>query len=363
MSRAVAFALACVIVLASRASAHDPITTKVTWSREISRIVERRCAGCHRPEGVAPMALTTYEQARPWLKAIKTEVVSRRMPKWPAARGIGDFDNDRSLSPFEIELIAAWIDGGAPKGDASAARLATSESRSLRIDRQLRLSARQSAPAGEQRTISVTTPDKRDRWISGWRFRPNDPAIVQAEIKLHTGRLLGTWVPPEDGTSFPPGAGILLPARSVVDVTVWYRSAQAQQDFPVGLPQKGPELGLALSSTQPLREVREIAASCGTSTLGDTGEIFAVRPVATHAKASVGIAVRTPDGPPQALTWVREFDPQYQLTYRLRAPVPVRADARIEVASSDPSCRAYVQYVRQPPTSTTNGTVTTAPRR
>ncbi len=37
------------------------------------------------------------------------------MPKWSAARGYGDFANDPSLSPFEIALIAAWVDGGAPE--------------------------------------------------------------------------------------------------------------------------------------------------------------------------------------------------------------------------------------------------------
>jgi len=50
--------------------------------------------------------------------------MTRRMPKWAAARGYGDFANDPSLSPFEIALIAAWVDGGAPettKGTAIAA--------------------------------------------------------------------------------------------------------------------------------------------------------------------------------------------------------------------------------------------------
>jgi hypothetical protein len=42
-------------------------------------------------------------------------VLTRRMPKWSAARGYGDFANDPSLSPFEIALIAAWVDGGAPE--------------------------------------------------------------------------------------------------------------------------------------------------------------------------------------------------------------------------------------------------------
>src|SRR5918999_1436471 len=109
--------LAGVALLGSGTRAHDPITTKVTWSGEIARIVEARCVGCHAPDGRAPMALTTWEEARPWAKAIKEEVLTRRMPKWHAARGYGDFSNDPSLSPFEIALIAAWADGGAPKGE------------------------------------------------------------------------------------------------------------------------------------------------------------------------------------------------------------------------------------------------------
>jgi hypothetical protein len=98
------------------AHAHDRITTRVTWNGDIARIVEARCVGCHSPEGRGPMSLVTYEAARPWAKAIKEEVMTRRMPKWHAARGYGDFKNDPSLSSFEIALITAWADGGAPKG-------------------------------------------------------------------------------------------------------------------------------------------------------------------------------------------------------------------------------------------------------
>jgi len=96
--------------------AHDHITTRVTWNGEISRIVEARCVTCHSPDGRGPMALTTYEEARPWARAIKEEVMTRRMPKWHAVRGYGDFSNDPSLSAFEISLVAAWVDGGAPRG-------------------------------------------------------------------------------------------------------------------------------------------------------------------------------------------------------------------------------------------------------
>jgi hypothetical protein len=95
---------------------HDPITTKITWTQEISRIVYKRCAGCHRPGGKA-MSLITYEDARPWAKAIRDEVSSRRMPPWGAVAGIGDFAGDPSLSTPEIDMLVAWVEGGAPEGD------------------------------------------------------------------------------------------------------------------------------------------------------------------------------------------------------------------------------------------------------
>jgi mono/diheme cytochrome c family protein len=111
-----------VAALSVRAGAHDRITTKVTWDREISPIVQARCAGCHSPRGRSTIPLTTYQEARPWAAAIKEEVLTRRMPLWNAARGYGAFANDPSLSPFEIALIAAWVDGGAPEtGDKARA--------------------------------------------------------------------------------------------------------------------------------------------------------------------------------------------------------------------------------------------------
>jgi hypothetical protein len=102
---------------ACAAFAHDPITTKLTWSREVSRIVYKHCANCHRDGGSA-MSLLNYQDARPWAKAIKEEVLGRRMPPWGAVKGFGDFSNDISLSQEELDLVAQWVEGGAPEGDS-----------------------------------------------------------------------------------------------------------------------------------------------------------------------------------------------------------------------------------------------------
>ena len=108
------------LLLAARVGLpHDIITTKLTWNREISRIVYKRCASCHR-DGGAAMSLMTYDDARPWAKDIRDQVVARTMPPWGAVKGVGSFQNDPSLTEVEIQMLVAWVEGGAPKGDDDA---------------------------------------------------------------------------------------------------------------------------------------------------------------------------------------------------------------------------------------------------
>jgi hypothetical protein len=112
MFRAAVLTIACAAV----AGAHDVITTKITWSKEMSRLVYKRCAMCHR-EGGSSFSLMTYDESRPWAKAIKEEALERRMPPWEAVKGFGDFKDDRGLTEEELEVISDWVEGGAPEGN------------------------------------------------------------------------------------------------------------------------------------------------------------------------------------------------------------------------------------------------------
>jgi hypothetical protein len=95
----------------------------VTFTRHIAPILQRSCQNCHRPDGVAPMPLITYEDVRPWARAIKTRTgIGPRagvMPPWYVEKNIGiqKYQNDPSLSDDEIAMIAKWADGGAPRGN------------------------------------------------------------------------------------------------------------------------------------------------------------------------------------------------------------------------------------------------------
>src|SRR5687767_5547768 len=95
----------------------------VTFTKHIAPILQRSCQRCHRPDGGAPMALITYEQVRPWARAIKTRTgLGPRagvMPPWFVEKNIGiqGFKHDPSLSDTEIAMIARWADSGAPRGN------------------------------------------------------------------------------------------------------------------------------------------------------------------------------------------------------------------------------------------------------
>jgi mono/diheme cytochrome c family protein len=95
----------------------------VTFTRDIAPILQRSCQQCHRPDSVAPMSLITYEDARPYARAMKLRTGLRNkpgvMPPWYIEKNVGiqQYKDDNSLNEEEIEKIAAWADNGAPRGN------------------------------------------------------------------------------------------------------------------------------------------------------------------------------------------------------------------------------------------------------
>jgi hypothetical protein len=91
---------------------------KVTFTKDVAPILYAKCVTCHRAGEMAPMALVNYKEVRPWARSIREKVVSRDMPPWYADPNHGQWANDASLSPAQIETIRAWVDGGAVEGAA-----------------------------------------------------------------------------------------------------------------------------------------------------------------------------------------------------------------------------------------------------
>ena len=112
----------CAIVIGRSGAADGQYAAKAaddvpTFTRDVAPIVYKNCAGCHRPGEIAPMSLLTYEDARPWAKAMRDEVSDGTMPPWHADAPHGTFLNERVLTGTEKDTIRKWANGGAPKGD------------------------------------------------------------------------------------------------------------------------------------------------------------------------------------------------------------------------------------------------------
>ena len=109
--------------VAPAAAAQTAAGDEVTFSRDIAPILQRSCQKCHRPDAIAPMSLISYQEVRPWARAIRNRTGLRDkpgvMPPWFIEKDIGiqAFKDDPSLSDEEIRLIATWVDNGAPEGD------------------------------------------------------------------------------------------------------------------------------------------------------------------------------------------------------------------------------------------------------
>ena len=91
---------------------------RATFTKDVAPILQQHCQACHRPGEAGPFSLLTYQQARPWAKAIKEAVLLKKMPPWFADPHYGKFSNDRSLAQSDVDTLVAWADGGAPEGDA-----------------------------------------------------------------------------------------------------------------------------------------------------------------------------------------------------------------------------------------------------
>ena len=200
------------------ARGHDVFTTKLTWSREVSRMVFQRCGSCHRREGKA-FSLLTYAEARPWAKAMQEEVLRRRMPPWNAVKGFGEFRNDRGLSEEEIHLLADWVEGGAPEGNpemlpalpkASTAPSGNFEGTrialrgSLRLGKTLELAAISLGmlDPGKSFKLVAEMPDGSRTpllWIEGYASTANQLYELRDPLRLATGTRIVAY--PEAGVT------------------------------------------------------------------------------------------------------------------------------------------------------------------
>jgi len=178
----------------------------VTFSKHIAPLLQRSCQKCHRPGSIAPMSLLTWEDARPYARAMKfkTSLGPKPgvMPPWFIEKNVGiqEFKNDPSLSDEEIALIAAWADGGAPEGNPAdlPPPITWSDGTAWEIGepdlvvKSPTFSIAPSAPDWFGDIGSVPTGINEDRYIAAYQIREinnsrDQPQVVETAAKNTAG--------------------------------------------------------------------------------------------------------------------------------------------------------------------------------
>jgi len=130
------------------------------------------------------MSFLTYDSTRPWAKAIKTAVLTKKMPPWYADPHYGKFSNDRSLSQAEIDTLVSWADNGAQAGSPKDAPKPIDWVEGWRIgkpDMVISMPVAFSVPASgtiDYQYIVIPTGFTEDKYVQLAEARPGDPQVV-----------------------------------------------------------------------------------------------------------------------------------------------------------------------------------------
>jgi hypothetical protein len=319
------------LVTPAQPAAHDPITTKITFAREIRAILAARCAVCHAPGGPAPMALTTYEDVRPWARAIKDQVLTRRMPAWHAARGFGAFRNDPSLTPMEMAMIVSWVDGGLPRGANGA-----NSANGAKGAKGAGAKGAKGAPFRVGASASEGTVRVAARWVSGWSFEPGDPLITSAAFSDADGAVVGTWVAGDEAVMLPPNSAIRITSPLRVSLR-----RRPPADYEAPYKARASVLRLVTRDQAPARRVWTEQVNCGAPRTGRAADLIGVRPVLTDGGAA-RIWLERPGAPKTIIGWFRNFDSRFPRTYWLTRPADLPIEARLQ---GDATCQAQLTVV------------------
>ncbi|MEO5895524.1 MAG: cytochrome c [Vicinamibacterales bacterium] len=343
----------------------DPVSSSVTFNREIVRILDRKCVICHAPGGVA-MSLVTYRDVRPWARAIREEVVEQRMPPWGAAQGYIGLANDPGLNARELAMILTWVDGGLPRGqERDLPRPSPARETPPAADHVVRLPL-QRIPAGQEHVIRTVTVDPK---LSGSRklqridFRPGDRqvlrsafvSVVVARGSVRERLWAGAWTPWQM-TAPPAGSVIQVPAGAHFEVELHYRGGEADlqdvsslelffagHDASASLSQLAIDTGTPSTGRNP--------RATGSNTLRSSSHLWAIVPripssgqasdahdPAAH-KTTLEVTARRPDGLVQVLLWVPRYRPDWPTPYVLREPVTLLPGTTINVTTTGVSSR------------------------
>jgi hypothetical protein len=376
------------LLLAGAAWAADSAPPTVTFNKDVLPILQKNCQVCHRPGEIGPMPLISYEGTRPWAKAIKGAVVARKMPPWFADPKYGHFTNDRRLSDRDVRKIVAWVDAGAPEGDAKdkPSPIAWTDGWNIQPDSIFQMPDPYTIPpTGVLDYIYIVIPTgfTRDMWVTAAEVRPSARSVVHHVIAvvrppgslwMKDAKPLVPYIAPKQSTEGEPDAndpgsepvnmsyellaayspGIqpqrfdidhsakLIPAGSDIVLQVHYTpngKTSVQDQTRVGItfakepPPKRFFSAVANASHWAIPPGDPNYEAHGSITFGEPVELVFIQPHMHLRGKDMTIRLVYPAGQSETLLSVPHYDFNWQIIYYLAKPLQLPKGARVEVTA------------------------------
>jgi hypothetical protein len=371
-----------VAIAAAGGGQHPPAQSVPTFSKDVAPILYRNCTSCHRPGEIAPMSLLTYDDARPYARAIRDEVSEGHMPPWHADAPPGTFLNERRLTDAEKATLVAWANNGAPKGNPDDLPAppeypqgwsAGTPDVVLEMEKEYRVPAE---GVIQYEYVYLPTNFTEPKWVKSIEVRPGNREVVHhvlvyyrakpdmkrapvlqpdkatavlpeertpgirlnpARRDLPPRRLIASYAPGTNPQVAPEGAAFRLEPGGVVELQMHYTTTgEAATDR--------TKVGIVFAKSDSLREIRaaafvngvftlpagaaDIAVDAQVGFLQDT-TVWGILPH-THLRGTKWrYVLELPDGTKKTILDVPQYDFNWQTYYLYKEPLQVPKGSRI----------------------------------
>jgi thiol-disulfide isomerase/thioredoxin len=259
----------CLIGRDREPSAHPA----VTYAKDVAPILNKRCVSCHRPQQIAPFALTSYAETVGWADMIAEVTELNRMPPWHADPKYGSFRNDARLTDKEKRILAQWAAAGAPQGDRRDLPEPPKFADGWMIPEPDEVISMSQQPYDIPATGIIPYQNfvvdpgwKEDRWLSAIEARPGNPSVVhhiliflippdgdRKDFLRADDMYLATYIPGAQPEMLAPGFARPVRAGSKFLFNIHYT--------PNGSPQQDRSY-LGVKFADPGSVVKEVTVSC-----------------------------------------------------------------------------------------------------
>ena len=390
-------AAALFAILASAACAATTASAP-TYNRDIAPILYQNCANCHRPGEVAPFSLLTYQDTAKRAGLIAAIAKARVMPPWKAEPGYGAFKNVRRLSDQQISLLQQWAKNGAPEGDPAGKPAPPHFTDGWQLgqpDKVFQTPGKFSLAADgpdQYRCFVIPMDFDKDMYMGAVEFRPGNRRVVHHALVFadpnrkgrqlaagspdgsyscfgspgFAGALIGGWAPGATPYRADPGTAVTLRKGTDLVLQIHYHpSGKPEEDqSSLGLtygepPTKGRALLLVASRKIEIPPGDAHYVVKTSVEVPQDVEAMGIAPHAHYLCKDMKVNAHLPDGSVTPLIWIKDWDFNWQGSYRYQNPVKLPKGTRVELEYTYDNSEANPHNPAHPPKRVTYGEQTT----